>query len=262
MMEVMHPSGDVSSPASSSILMIRNFTPGTHHRSDIGGGRFEERSPLGALFLIPPNLATDIVAFNAHHLRCLEVDADVALAGLEGSERQYAGLDFGWLHRGSFRDSSIEALFDTLWYICEHTDRPSRLMADAAIVFIMHRLAELAGSPEVPARGGLAPWQVRLVTEAIAETRDEVLSLRILADMVGYSPYHFCRAFRHSLGVSPIRYQLIRRVQLARDLLEKSELSVTDVAMEVGYASSQSFARVFRSEMGVSPSRYRREHSK
>ena len=259
MMELHNPAGDVSTPASSSLVMIRNFTPGTHHQSDIGAGRFEERSPYGALFVIPPALATQIEAFNAHHLRCLQIDADVAIAGLEGTNREYAGLDFGWLQRGSFRDPAIESLFDTLWHVCETQGRPNRLMADAAIVYIMQRLASLAGTPETPVRGGLAAWQVKRVTEAIAAASEDVLSLRMLADMAGLSPYHFCRAFRRTLGVSPYRYQMMRRVERARTLLEHSDLSITEVALEVGYVSSQAFARSFRSDAGVSPSQYRRQ---
>ena len=86
---------------------------------------------------------------------------------------------------------------------------------------------------------------------------DVDLTLAQLASSVGLSPFHFCRAFKQSVGVAPHRYQMMLRAERARCLLEATDRCVTDIAFEAGYGSSQALARVFRREFGVSPSEYR-----
>lgn len=262
MLEAAQPAGDMSDPPTRSLVLIRNLTPGLHQQSDLGGGRFEERSQLGAMFLVPPGVATEIEVYMPHRIRCLGIDQELVAAAMQDAEGRRIALDFGALARRSFRDPALEGLCRTLWYVCDEVDGPARLMADAAIVFMVQRLAGLAGRAARTPRGGLAPWQVRRVTEAIAEMDGDVLSLAVLADLAGLSQFHFCRAFKLSLGVTPYRYQLMRRVERARSLLANTDRSVTDIAFEVGYGSSQAFGRVFRAEVGVSPSEYRREKSR
>jgi len=90
-------------------------------------------------------------------------------------------------------------------------------------------------------------------------TCDEgTLSLQRLADTVRLSPYHFCRAFRVSTGVPPHRFLIRTRMERARALLA-GKMSITEIASDCGYQSSQAFARVFRKEVGTTPADYRRE---
>ena len=72
---------------------------------------------------------------------------------------------------------------------------------------------------EAPARGGLAPWQQRMVTSYIEEHLAEQISLATLAQLVRLSPYYFCRAFKQSLGEPPHRYHNNRRIEHAKTLL-------------------------------------------
>jgi AraC family transcriptional regulator len=60
------------------------------------------------------------------------------------------------------------------------------------------------------------------------------------------------------LGVPPRVYLTRLRVEKACELLERTDLSITEVALEVGYSSNQVLARVFLNHMRLSPSDYRR----
>jgi AraC family transcriptional regulator len=64
--------------------------------------------------------------------------------------------------------------------------------------------------------------------------------------------------FKQSLGVPPRVYLTRLRVEKACELLEQTTLSVTEIALEVGYSSNQVLARVFLKHMRMSPSDYRR----
>lgn len=84
-------------------------------------------------------------------------------------------------------------------------------------------------------------------------------SLETLADVAAISPYHFHRVYRAVTGETPSG--TLRRLRLARAciLLKNRANSVTQVAFDVGYDSSQSFAKAFRSGTGHSASEVRKK---
>lgn len=84
------------------------------------------------------------------------------------------------------------------------------------------------------------------------------LDLEAIARRACLSPYHFHRLFRRQYGVTPHRYLTDRRVARARELLRTTELSVTEICLEVGFSSLGSFSTLFRRHVGHPPARYRR----
>jgi AraC family transcriptional regulator len=110
-----------------------------------------------------------------------------------------------------------------------------------------------SGSPSLPG------YKLRQITDWMAEHVAEDFSLERLAAQAGLSKFHFQRLFKSALGVSPSRYHINLRINLARRLLRETKKSVVDVALEVGYANPSHFAQLFRRETGLSPSDYRRQ---
>ena len=76
------------------------------------------------------------------------------------------------------------------------------------------------------------------------------------AATVDLSPYHFLRVFAKALGVTPHQYLVRSRLRRAARLLAEKERSVTDVALDVGFADLSNFVRSFHRAAGVSPSRF------
>jgi AraC family transcriptional regulator len=110
-----------------------------------------------------------------------------------------------------------------------------------------------SGSPSLPG------YKLRQITDWIAEHVAEDFDLARLAAQVGLSKFHFQRLFKGAVGVSPSRYHINLRMNLARQLLRETKMNVVDVALEVGYANPSHFAQLFRRETGLSPSDYRRQ---
>jgi AraC-like DNA-binding protein len=71
------------------------------------------------------------------------------------------------------------------------------------------------------------------------------------------SPSHFSRQFRAAYGETPYGYLMTRRIERAKALLRKGDLSVTEVCMAVGCTSLGSFSARFTELVGESPSAYR-----
>jgi signal transduction histidine kinase/DNA-binding response OmpR family regulator len=77
-----------------------------------------------------------------------------------------------------------------------------------------------------------------------------------IASHVGVSERHLARCFQQEVGLAPITYLNRFRVKVAKLLLDTGRMSITNVAMEVGFSTGGYFTRVFRDEEGISPREY------
>ena len=107
-------------------------------------------------------------------------------------------------------------------------------------------------------RGGLAPWQQRIVTAYIEEHVNERIPIATLAHLVRLSPCHFSRVFKQSLGMPPHRYPTTLRMEQAKLLLTERAVSVTEIGLTIGFSGPNAFATAFRKATGLAPSDYRR----
>jgi AraC-like DNA-binding protein len=88
------------------------------------------------------------------------------------------------------------------------------------------------------------------------------LDVPTLAKAALMSPAHFSRQFRAAYGETPYSYLMTRRIERAKALLRRGDLTVTEVCMAVGCTSLGSFSSRFTELVGVSPTAYRaRDHS-
>ncbi|MFI5630351.1 helix-turn-helix transcriptional regulator [Streptomyces sp. NPDC051664] len=85
----------------------------------------------------------------------------------------------------------------------------------------------------------------------------EPLDVPALARAAHMSPGHFSRSFRAAFGETPYSYLMTRRIERAKALLRRGDLSVTDVCFAVGCTSLGSFSSRFTELVGESPSAYR-----
>jgi len=133
--------------------------------------------------------------------------------------------------------------------------------AQSLITTLAHHLARhfaVAPRRQDTVRGGLTPLQVKRVLELIDARLDQPLSLEQMAQTAGLSPFHFARQFKRSIGASPHRFLLARRLERARLLLEKPGAQLGEVSQQVGFADQSHFTRWFRRQFGVTPGQVKR----
>ena len=85
----------------------------------------------------------------------------------------------------------------------------------------------------------------------------EELSLEDVAKFAGFSRYYFSRSFKRQTGYSFKDYLCQKRLQVAMDLLIRTNRSMREVAIESGFGSVATFNRVFREKKGCTPTQYR-----
>lgn len=133
-------------------------------------------------------------------------------------------------------------------------------LVTALVVAALRRHSTLERAVPLPARGGLAGWQLRRVVDLMAQQLDGDLGIAELTALTGYSRAQFFRAFRQSTGQTPSRYLLGLRIARARELLIDRRETVETVARSVGFSGPGTFAKAFARSTGMSPTAYRRRN--
>jgi AraC-like DNA-binding protein len=77
------------------------------------------------------------------------------------------------------------------------------------------------------------------------------------AEMANYSPFHFARMFRRAIGIPPGEFLAALRFERAKDLILRSDYSITDICFEVGFSSLGTFSSRFKQLIGVGPAELR-----
>jgi AraC family transcriptional regulator len=164
--------------------------------------------------------------------------------------------------RVAFHDPQGCQLLEVLALEARAPGMHSRLFVDQMIDLLCLQLIRAHSSAvcttvSSPARG-LPNWQLRRLTEFVRAHLDQDIGLDELAAIAGLSRFHFCTMFRRATGMSPHRWLVGMRMFRAREMLANPQLSVSRIALDVGYQTPAAFASAFRKAVGMSPSAFRR----
>jgi len=125
---------------------------------------------------------------------------------------------------------------------------------------LLRRYSSLAGRPvphaDQKSSAALSPKQVQRVREYIRANLGCDIGMAELADQVGLSPHYFSFLFKHTLGASPYHYVLRERIDEARRLLAVGRMSISEVALSLGFSDQSHFSQAFRRMTGTTPKRY------
>jgi AraC family transcriptional regulator len=117
---------------------------------------------------------------------------------------------------------------------------------------------ELRAPLDAPRKGGLPKWRATQALTYIEVNIGSKIEVGAMADIVALSKSHFSRAFKQSLGTSPMTYVTTRRVERAKLLMTSSRQRLSDIALACGFADQSHLNRYFRRVVGISPGLWRR----
>ena len=116
----------------------------------------------------------------------------------------------------------------------------------------------MAGDPGSEQRLADLAW-LRRVRDRIDRDYAQPLDVEALAAGAHMTAGHLSREFKRAYGEPPYAYLMTRRIERAKTLLRRGDLSVTDVCFTVGFTSLGTFSTRFTELVGMSPSAYKRE---
>jgi AraC family transcriptional regulator len=132
------------------------------------------------------------------------------------------------------------------------------LIEAVGVVLTGHLVRRWSSHPRLlQVKGQLSPFQIRNTLEAIESNMSSGIRVRDLASRIGVGTHQFTRLFRQTMGRSPYRFVMVRRIEKARFLLEKTRLPLVEIALELGFVSQSHFTSAFRREMRTTPASYR-----
>ena len=125
---------------------------------------------------------------------------------------------------------------------------------------VIHLLRHYSGVPQIitSVNRKLTPAQTQQAVDYIHAHLDQDLSLMQIAEIINISPTYFASLFKHAIGISPHQYVIQQRVEQAKSLLKsKTDLSITDIALQVGFSSQSHLTQQFRRLTGITPKQAR-----
>jgi AraC family transcriptional regulator len=181
---------------------------------------------------------------------------------------QRRALRYDWqsrwalIDRVSIEDPLLQAMYTTMLREVRKPRPGHALYLDCLLdAFVMQLLREHSSTRPRSDRPGerLTSFRVGRVIEFVNALIDPDIHLSDLAHVAGGSVYHFCRAFKNTVGEAPYQFVLRLRIERAHSLLLSTTLSLTEVASSCGFRSPQQLSRAFRRMMGVAPAHLRRD---
>jgi AraC family transcriptional regulator len=100
--------------------------------------------------------------------------------------------------------------------------------------------------------------QLEQVIDYMKANLTQDLSILDLATLISMSESHFSRSFKQSVGITPYQYLMQQRVERAKQLLKQQAISISNIALDCGFANQTHLTKVFRQMTGVTPKAYQK----
>jgi AraC family transcriptional regulator len=163
----------------------------------------------------------------------------------------------------AFSDPVVAQLASSIMGSIERPAEVSRLLVDQIAFTLQSRFvyhyARVDGRRAFR-RGGLTPRQEHRAKEMMRAHIIGAISVAQLAQECGLSRGHFFRAFRWTTGKTPHQWLIEARLELSKELLITSRVSLSQIAETCGFANPSHFTRVFSTYIGTAPGAWRAAH--
>lgn len=241
------------------LLNLKGASERGQHFLDGRKAEFVRRKP-GAILFIPAGCEWHGWEEGAPNAAYLSISVEPALVKklcteLSGGSPPPLSPDLG------FEDSVIMNAARGIASEIDDRNPVSTMLTESFIATIFAQLLRKQRFVTPARKGGLTNRHLTRVVELIDEDLTAELSLAQLAEHIGFSVPHFCRAFRQTVGCPPHTFIVQRRLEQAQHQLRATTLSVTDIALACGFSSSSHFSNAFKRVVGTSPLNYRHSWS-
>ncbi len=210
----------------------------------------------GSMVATPPDTACEFIGEAAAHVLAVVIPKTAVDA-----VAQETGARIDLRQEQAFRDPRLGQQLVRLWHAVADDAPASHLLADHVMRTVIDALAARTGTA---ARVSGPAARERLTTPTLRRLRDYVehslsadLDVPTMAQVAGTSPAHFARAFAATVGMTPFRYVMTRRLARAHELLRHTRRPAHAIALDVGFKTPSHFAARFHREFGVAPTEIR-----
>ena len=175
--------------------------------------------------------------------------------GVSMSDLYTQFLQAGTAKFKAVKGDPVRALLDTLFEAPPPVQAHSEIVYSRLLTDLMTEVILKTG----PALDRPLPRMVQGILDYIGKNYASAITLDALAREFYVSKYHLCREFKKYTGASPNEYIIDTRMNAAKALLRSTDMSIVEVARQVGISSADHFLYLFKSRENIRPSAYRRQ---
>ncbi|AEQ53142.1 helix-turn-helix domain-containing protein [Pelagibacterium halotolerans] len=157
------------------------------------------------------------------------------------------------------RDRTLENLMEAVLFALEDKDSATTIYIDhLARALAAHLVRHYSGATLRAVGTGATRSDVMCAVEYMRANIDQPIGLADLAETVGKSPSYLSRRFREQFGKAPHAYLIEMRLDLARELLERTTDRIAVIALDCGFSHQEHLTRLFRRKFNTTPAAWRR----
>lgn len=248
--------GVVEAPESPNPRVVIHVGPSTRQTCWHGQESHRGTAIHGDIDIIPSGMPSRWELEEKDAALVLSLAPELLRAAAE--ERGFDASRLEMQSRFQARDAQLEHIGWALKSEMERGYPCGRLYLDSLAMALAVHLVQNHSSLSCPAlnvNGKMPAGKLKQVLLFIEDNLSEDLSLADIAGVAGLSVSHCKTLFRASIGLSIHQYVIRRRVERAASLLQESDLSISQVALETGFAHQSHLAMHMRRLLGTSPKR-------
>jgi AraC family transcriptional regulator len=229
-----------------------------------GSGLFDKTvSRHGTVWLCPGGSQEDLVLISERLPGMLHLYLDPSLFASDSLGEPFNGHEYTTFQLApSFADPLVAQIGLVIADELRSETPGGRLLVESLACSLAARMLQVRGSvSSAKVRSTKAPITVsqqrlRRVVDYIDAHIEQDLTLDEMANIACISRFHFIRAFKSQMGVTPCQYVSRMRIERAKILLRLSGRSIAEIARTLQFSSQSTFTRAFRSATGYTPVQY------
>ncbi len=224
--------------------------------TDAGGSDQVHKIGKDEGFLLMPGQITTYIADSKTPWQYMWLEFD----GLRVQETlEIAGFSIDSPVYSSKKPPLREALRSQMLYIVEHEDASMLELIGRTYLFLDLLTRSLTSRP-IPVKSKLRNFYIAEAIAFIEENYQKDISIEEIANNCGLNRSYFGKIFKEDVGSTPQKFLLNYRMVKATELLQHTEMPISDISPLVGYPNQLHFSRAFKGHFGISPRHWRNEN--
>jgi AraC family transcriptional regulator len=243
-------------------LLVIHRVGGARVTGSAGGKTTRLNVPAGAIYYWPAESGFSVCLESTVETMHLYLNADVLDGCLqEVGDDRIKGTEF--IPEMCVQDALLLEIGTEVARLMESKADGVELYIDTLATAMSERLISRQLKRHFAWRGKLhspplSPVRIHEIAEYVDANLCEKISLFQLSAIAGTSASHFVRQFSASVGQSPYQFVLTRRIELAKQLLSRTDRSIVDIALDCGFSHQEHLNNAFRRRVGTTPAAWRR----
>ena len=233
-------------------------TSSLHVKWETGNGKQKHQFVKeGSVSIIPPNLSHEAWLESQMEIMIFKLTPNL----LEQIAKECQGCSIEIEAKWSVSDPLIRQLALSLFREFQHGVPGNLYVESIGHILATHVLRRYSIQGQVSNQkptNKISKHKFKQAVEYINDNLSQDITLAELANLVDMNQYQFTREFKVAIGTSPHKYLLERRIEQAKELLSRTQISIAEISYNIGFSSQSHFTSTFRRLTGTTPAFYRK----